>query len=62
MTNYEKLFGSPERMAEYIAENCAIDCFACPFASDVPCFRKYSIDRDEYAPILLEWLNKEADA
>ena len=61
MTNYEKLFGTPERAAESIRSirYCAFDCDNCEFGtSGTPAWceldgRAVSLD------LLLEWLESE---
>ena len=45
MTNWEKLFGTPERAARAIAVGCEGDCYACLVPVECPC--------------LLEWLESE---
>ena len=60
-TNWERLFGTPERTLQTIVDGCTCDCYACSMPLNAPCFGHYSI-RDSDEQKLLEWLNKEADA
>ena len=60
MTNWEKLFGTPERAAKTIADGCGGDCYVCIAPDGCPCFKKFGVD-DEDIPKLLEWLKEEDD-
>ena len=58
MTNWEKLFGTPERAARAIAVGCEGDCYACLVPVECPCHGEFGVD-DEDIPKLLEWLESE---
>jgi len=56
MTNYEKLFGTPEKAAWTLANACAkcddnFPCWECPLSE--------IIGSNVYEPELLEWLESE---
>ena len=53
-TRYEKLFGTPERAARTLAENCSCgNCGACPASTSVCECGHYDA--------LLEWLRGDAE-
>ena len=57
-SNYERLFGTPERAAQTLANACAkcsdnFPCWECPL-SDIS-------GSNVYEPELLEWLRGESD-
>lgn len=58
MTNWEKLFGTPERAAQTLATACGecdedLPCCECPLYPIV--------GRNVYEPELLEWLRGESE-
>lgn len=58
-TRWQKLFGTPEKVADFIIKNCGWDCYVCPFQGDI-CGKDYSPnskDRDA----ILEWLGGDAE-
>ena len=58
-TVYERLFGTPERAAEFFVRNCSCDCYACHLPEDAPCFERFSV-YDSDIPKMVEWLEGEA--
>lgn len=57
-SNYEKLFGTPERAARTLAKAC-VDC-----ADNFPCWEcplDTIIGSNVYEPEILEWLNGDAE-
>lgn len=62
MTNYEKLFGTPERAAVYFALQCFGSdgdmCYYCPFDDCNTMLRKMESYPSMYDTIL-EWLESE---
>lgn len=58
MTNWEKLFGTPERTVRTIIDGCCCDCYACSMPIDCPCFGEYRV-LDDDAEKLLVWLESE---
>ena len=58
-TNWERLFGTPERTARTIVENCESDCYAC-IMYDAPCFGRFGLDEED-VPMMLGWLESEVD-
>lgn len=53
MTNYEKYFSTPEKIAYDLG--CVCDCYMCIFASDIPCFKQFGTSPE----VILNWLNSE---
>ena len=62
MTNYEKLFGTPEKTAEYFAMQCfgsdGSMCYYCPFDDCDEKLRNSGAYPSVY-DALLEWLESE---
>lgn len=62
MTVYEQMFGTPERVADFVVSDCNYDCFACPFNGTVcdygDCIYK---GQDEWRAGILERLNSSTE-
>ena len=61
MTNWEKLYGTPERIAQTLIEICTAcevcgDCKKCPLSKAPFCVT--NIDYTDY-DVVLEWLESE---
>ena len=62
-SNYERLFGTPERAARtswYMLTCKPVNCDECPISDG--CYIATDIDRDDSEGALLEWLKQEVDA
>ena len=59
-TNWERLFGTPERTASFIVRNCCSDCLACHMPQEAPCYGEFYTDEAD-VPKVLEWLESEAE-
>lgn len=62
MTVYEHLFGNPERVADFIIDNCTYDCFSCPLSGTVcdygDCMYK---EQDEWRAGILNRLSSSTE-
>ena len=56
-TNWERLFGTPERTARTIVDGCLSDCYACMMEGS-PCYGKFNAEEDDI-PAIIGWLNEE---
>ena len=64
MTNYERLFGTPEKMVRVIEDICASStcCSPCPLHCEPLdfCYNGIPDDKSMFEHVL-EWLNQEVD-
>ena len=57
-TRWERLWGTPQRTAEFFVRNCCCDCYACHVPEDAPCFGSFGADESD-VPKLTEWMEEE---
>lgn len=58
-SRYERLFGTPEKMARFIVDSCSCDCVGCVMPTDCPCYDSFECMKEDYDAIL-EWLRGDA--
>ena len=59
-TNFERLFGTPERAAQTIIDGCGGDCYVCIMPDDAPCFMDFGSD-EVGEDAMVSWLESEAE-